>query len=676
MTTLGQLCLLVAMTCSGYAAFAAIVGARNEDRRLGRSAWGAALAAFAAISIVIMLLAYALVAKDFRFQYVTEYSDPLLPWHYSLSALWVGQAGSLLVWGWFIAVLAILFRWTSRQCPHELRELAFGVQMTYLVFLLAVMTFAADPMAPALTPGAKGEGLSPLLQHPAMLIHPPIVFLGYAAWGVPFALAVAALISGRLDAVWLSAARPWSLFAWATLGGGVLWGAEWAYEQLGWGGYWAWDPVENGSLMPWLTGTAFIHGLMTWRQGTLKKTTIFLVFATFALCNFATFLTRSGIFSSLHAFSKSPIGWMFLLWIAACLVGGALLVWRRKSQLVAEKPLASLWSREALVLLGIVALALLTAATLLGTLTGAVSSLFSATPIMVGLAFYNSVLIPTGLVLLVVVAAVPLVRWGVFPTRRQVRLLAITAAAGILIAIAALICGVRSPVGLCVAGLAGALLTSTFLALAAALITFRRDGSAVRQSVMNVLFDSFVRQRRSFAGLLVHLGFGCVAIGIAGSSLGSHESDLSMTRGESVEFQGRTIHYADLVQEDRRQQIVVAAQLEVQESAGANYTLQPAQVLYRPQNQWGTKVAIHSTFGGDFYVIMHGGSVANKIHLTLIDHPLMRWLWLGGWVGLVGVIIALWPQRQGQASKAGRAAAHAIVPRPHLAEFTAQVRRD
>ncbi len=193
---------------------------------------------------------------------------------------------------------------------------------------------------------------------------------------------------------------------------------------------------------------------------------------------------------------------------------------------------------------------------------------------------------------------------------------------------------------------------------------------------MNVLFDSFVRRRRGFAGLLVHLGFGCVAIGIAGSSLGSHETDLSMTRGESVEFQGRTIRYADLVQEDRRQQVVVAAQLEVQESAGSSYMLRPAQILYRPQNQWGTKVAIHSTFGGDFYVIMHGGSVANKIHLTLIDHPLMRWLWLGGWVGLVGVIIALWPQRQGQSSKAGRAAAHATVPRPHLAKFTAQVHRD
>ena len=251
-----------------------------------------------------------------------------------------------------------------------------------------------------------------------MLIHPPIVFLGYAAWGVPFALAAAALMSGRLNNAWLQQARPWSLFAWTTLGGGILLGAEWAYEQLGWGGYWAWDPVENGSLMPWLTGTALIHGLMTWRQGALKKTTLFLAIATFGLCNFATFLTRSGIFSSLHAFSQSPIGWMFLFWIAAFVVGGTLLILRRKKQLAAEKPLAALWSREALVLLGILALVLLTTVTLLGTLAGAISGLFSATPIMVGLAFYNNVLIPTGLVLLAVVAAVPLIRWGAGPTPR------------------------------------------------------------------------------------------------------------------------------------------------------------------------------------------------------------------------------------------------------------------
>ena len=664
MTSLGQLCLLTAMIGAGYAAFAAIVGARSKHRGLGQSAVAAAIVAVAALTVVVLLLAYALVTKDFRFEYVGQYSDPLLPWHYSLSALWVGQAGSLLVWGWFVAVLAVIFRFTSGHHvrmvggPRELGELAFGVQMTYFTFLLAMMIFAADPMAPSLTPGGRGEGLSPLLQHPAMLIHPPIVLLGYAAWGIPFALAVAALISGQLDETWLQQARPWSLLAWTTLGGGILLGAEWAYEQLGWGGYWAWDPVENGSLMPWLTGTAMIHGLMTWRQGLLKKTTLVLAITTFGLCNFATFLTRSGIFSSLHAFSQSPIGWMFLTWIAVFAVGCAVLILLRKSQLVAERPMAAPWSREALVLLGVVTLALLTAVTLLGTLAEPISGLFSATRILVGLTFYNNVLIPTGLVLLALVAAVPLLRWGAGPTRGQGRLLAVAAGVGLSAILVAIVCGVRSPIGLAVAGLAGTLVASTLLAV---LVTLRRDGNSSRGH--HVLMVGVM----STAGFLIHLGFGCMAIGIAGSSLGSRETDLSMTRGQTVAWEGRTIRYADLLQEDLHQNVVVSAQLEVNGPAGVSYTLRPAQILYRPQNQWGTKVAIHSTFGGDFYVIMHGGSQAKQIHLTLIDHPLMCWLWMGGWIALGGVVIAMLPKRQRREFNEDNLPGHAVIPRPHIA---------
>ena len=336
---------------------------------------------------------------------------------------------------------------------------------------------------------------------------------------------------------------------------------------------------------------------------------------------------------------------------------------RRKRELVAEKPLAALWSRESLVLLGILALVLLTTVTLLGTLAGAISGLFSAMPFVVGMAFYNNVLIPTGLVLLAVVAAVPLIRWGAGPTRDRIRLLAAAAVIGLLVTLAALVCGVRGPIGPIVAGLVGVLLASTFLAIAA-------DGQIGQsRQPWRSLLAAFARHRRSYAGFLIHLGFGCMAVGIAGSSLGSRESSLSMIRGQTVEWEGRTIRYADLIERDLRQKVVVAAQLEVKESAGAGYTLQPAQILYRPQNQWGSKVAIHSTFGGDFYVIMHGGSLAKKIHLTLIDHPLMRWLWVGGWVGLVGVTIAMWPERQRRGLETGRPLAHAVIPRPHLASF-------
>jgi cytochrome c-type biogenesis protein CcmF len=676
MTVVGQFCLLLAMVCSGYAAFAAILGARSNSRSLSRSAIYAAIIAFVALTAIVIILAHALVIKDFRFEYVTEYSDPLLPWHYSLSALWVGQAGSLLVWGWFVAALAMVFHIHSGRARRDecgLGTIAFGIQMTYLAFLLAIMIFAADPMAPALVPGAKGEGLSPLLQHPAMLIHPPIVFLGYAAWGVPFALAAAALIAGRLDTLWLQHARPWALFAWTTLGGGILLGAEWAYEQLGWGGYWAWDPVENGSLMPWLTGTALVHGLMTWKQGALKKTTLVLAIVTFGLCNFATFLTRSGIFSSLHAFSQSPIGWMFLIWIAVFAFGGTALIVYRRQQLAAERPLASFFSREALVLLGIISLSLLTAVTLVGTLTGAISGLFSKVPIVVGLAFYNNVLIPTGLVLLAVVAAVPLLRWGAGPSRERARTLMWTVGAGLIVASVAYLCGVRSIVGLLVTGLMTALAMATLLTIVVDVV---RGSGFSRISFGGRLKAVLRARRRSYGGFLVHLGFGCMAVGIAGSSLGSRETDLSMTRGQTIEWTGRTIRYVDLLQRDLKQKLVVEAHLEITEANGARYALLPAQHLFRPQNQWGTKVAIRSTFARDFYVILHGGSEASKIHLTLIDHPLIRWLWLGGWIGLVGVVIAGWPERKPGESTAGRRLSHQVIPAPHIVAFTQRVRKD
>ena len=306
MNTLGQLSLFVAFVASGYAAFVGIAGGRRR-RAIERSGVAAGLLGVAALTTVSLVLIHALLVKDFRFQYVAHYSSAELPWYYSLSAFWVGQAGSLLLWAWSLALVAVAFRFWPGRSMGPLVEPAFGLLMAYLCFLVAIMVFAADPMEPSMAVPQHGNGLSPLLQHPAMLIHPPIVFLGYALWAVPFALAIAAMASGRLDAQWLRAARPWALLAWAVLGAGILLGGLWAYEELGWGGYWGWDPVENGSLMPWLTGTALIHGLLGWQhRGVLKKTVVLLAIVTFGLCNFATFLTRSGIFSSLTPSASRP----------------------------------------------------------------------------------------------------------------------------------------------------------------------------------------------------------------------------------------------------------------------------------------------------------------------------------------------------------------------------------
>lgn len=667
MTSLGQLCLLSALVGSGYAAFACIAGSRSDHRLMVRSGvWAAFLAVFT-LTAATGLLAWALLTKDLHFQYVTEYSDPLLPWHYSLSAFWVGQAGSLLLWAWFVAVLAVAYRVGARRQQDELCDFAFGVLMACLCLLVTIMVFAADPMQPSLVARNSGAGLAASLQHPAMLAHPPIVFLGYAAWGIPFALALAALATGRLDGAWVRQARPWALFAWAVLGGGILIGAYWAYEELGWGGYWSWDPIENGSLLPWLTGTALIHCLMTWQyRGVFKKTALLLAIATFALCHFATFLTRSGIFSSLHAFSQSPIGWMFLLWMLALVVGGIALVAWRRSALVAQTPISSLSSRESLVLIATVALLLLATVILVGTLTVPLSGILSNSKIAVGAALYNHALIPIGLVLLAALAAAPLARWGTSPTGSQKKALALAAGVGAIAVAAAIVYGLRHFVALAVTGL----VVFSIVAAAGALVMDSRARKSLRLWLRPG--SALIANRRQYAGFLIHLGFGCLAIGVAGSSLGHREHQAAMAKGDTVEWAGRHIRYLDLIQRDLPDKCVVEAQLEVFDNGALPYTLLPARHLHKLQNQWTTEVAIHSAWSSDFYTIIEGGKERDTVRVTFIENPMMRWLWLSGWISIAGAVIGLWPtgqraRRQPEVPSTRRAA---VVPRPHRAAVT------
>ncbi len=711
MRVLGEICLLAAFVASGFAAFACPAGAARQHRRVRLAGLWAAAVSVLGLSVVTAVLAWALYRKDFAFAYVAQYSSALLPWHYSLSALWVGQSGSLLLWAWLLGLVALVFRcWpptvalslrerkslrlrsaavlpaTSRSpvsrkpvpasrpdaatCHASLRDYAFGVLMGYLCFLTAVMVFAADPMEASLSAVREGDGLSPLLQHPAMLIHPPVVFLGYALWTAPFALATAAVASGRLDVHWVRQARPWALLAWSVLGVGILLGADWAYEELGWGGYWGWDPVENGSLIPWLTGTALIHAMLAWqRVGALKRTAIGLAFATFALCNFATFLTRSGVFSSLHAFSTSPIGWLFLVLMIGLATGGVTGLIMRHSSLASWQTIRSAISREALVLVATVCLLLLAAAAVAGTLSAAVSVLICGQAIMVGPAFYNGVLIPAGLTLLLTTALAPLLRWGQGPSAAQKKWLIGSAGAGGLATAAAVVCGVDHPIGLAVAGLAA----FASAAFAGAVIV---DGTygATRRFGRGVLRN--LRQgRRQYAGFLVHLGLICLAIGVTGSSLGKREQGFTVTEGETVEWAGRGIRVARVQERKLPDKLVGEAVLEVSRGGRLEATLVPAQHYHLLQEQWTTEVAIQSTWAGDFYAILHSGTEDGKLYLTFVENPLMRWLWLGGAVMVLGAAIQLWPSWGKSARQAGGktpdgtrkpepASARQIVPSP------------
>ena len=605
MTTFGQLCLLAAFVASGYAAFACFVGWKCQHRLLQRAGIGAGVVGFLLLTLVSAILAEALLTQDFRFAYVAQYSSRLLPWYYALSAFWVGQAGSLLFWAWSVGILAMIYRFWPRRTPSPLREPAFAILMAYQCFLVAIMVFGADPMQPSLVIPREGGGLSPLLQHPAMLLHPPVVFLGYAGCTIPFALAVAALLSGRLDAAWVRDARPWAFFTWTVQGIGILVGAYWAYEELGWGGYWSWDPVENGSLIPWLTATAMIHAAMVYRQrGALKRTTIVLAVATFAACNFAAFLTRSGIFSSLHAFSQSPIGWMFLLLIAALVVAAAAPLVQRRVAMRPDSPISGLLAKEGVATASVFALILLAAAVFVGTVSLPVSQVFFPHKVLVGAGFYNGVLIPMGLLLLAAMAAAPLLRWGAPPETKQVKAILLAAGAGVMAAGLAWLGGLRHPLAMAVVGLA----VMTAIAVAASWVLDARQRIAssnlpLRDSPATALRN----RRRTYAGYAMHLGLACLAVGVAGSSLGTQQHEATLSKGESIGWAGRNIRFVGVLQHRLPEKLVVQAELEVTADGNAPYTLRPAQEYYFLQNEWSTEVAIHSTWSGDFYTILHSG---------------------------------------------------------------------
>jgi cytochrome c-type biogenesis protein CcmF len=637
MRDVGELCLLLALVCSGYGAFVGI------PCRIWSASWAQRAGILCGIVTVVCLsgamviLGRALLIRDFQYEYVANYSSKLLSWQYALSALWVGQAGSLLLWAWWLSLVTLLFRLLPTR-DALLRDSAFGILLANVLFLISILIFAADPFKPTLSPPREGLGLSPLLQHPVMLIHPPVIFLAYALWSIPCALAMGGLIHKRLEGTWTEIVRPWAMAAWTVLGSGLLLGADWAYEVLGWGGYWGWDPVENGSFLPWLTGTGLIHALMAWRhRQCLKKTAVGLAIVSCALCNFATFLTRSGIFSSVHAFSTSPIGWMFLGFMALLLLGGLTLMVRRREGLRPERMAGNLLAREHLVLLSAMLILALVLVILAGTLVNPLSPVVFGRSIVVDTALYTNVFIPVGLSVLALTAIVPLTRWGGPPRSWQRRVLWINLGTGCLVAATVFILGQQGAIA---SGLIG-ILTVVGSSTVAALIhdAWRREPACLRRGVLQAVYHG----RRQYAGYVIHLGLAFLAIGIAGSALRTRRTDVVMSRGEEISWAGRQIRLVGLEQHLHADKAIAEAVLQVMEGRRTPAIIKPARHLHRLQNEWTTAVAIHSTWGGDFYTILNGGPGGGKADLTLVENPMMRWIWLGGICAVLGAALGIWP---------------------------------
>ncbi len=644
MSTLGSFCLLLAFILSAYTVIAFVLGVKSKSRKWIKSGQNTVFAITGLLSLAVIVLIYAFIVHNFQIQYVAEHSSKSLPILYRLSAFWAGQEGSLLLWGWLLAVFASLVLLQNRRRNRELIPYVLAVMMGVSLFFLGLLVFVDRPFQELAFLPADGMGLNPLLQNPGMILHPPTLYLGYVGFTVPFAFALAALLTGRLGDIWIKSTRRWTLFSWFFLGIGNLLGAQWAYVELGWGGYWAWDPVENASLLPWLVATAYLHSVMIQeRRGMLKVWNMVLIILTFALTIFGTFLVRSGILTSVHSFAVSPLlGGLFLSFIAGVLIVSFVLLVNRLSSLKGDNELDSLLSRESTFLFNNLILLGATFAIFWGTIFPLVSEAVRGVKITVGPPFYNQVMVPIGLVLLLLTGICPLISWrrasGKNLRRNFLFPLIVAAIGGIVI----LAWGVRHPYALI------SFILSIFVA-ATIVIEFVRGTKARRkmrgEGHLKAFFNLTRGNKRRYGGYIIHIGIVLLFVGITGSSAFKVEKIETLAKGESLTIQNYRLEYENLSTYPTESKEVTMVTLSVYREGKKLGTLRPEKNLYRNQEQPTTEVAIRSTLREDLYVILSQYDQDGRVTFKVLVIPLVMWMWIGGFVLTAGAIIVMWPDK-------------------------------
>ncbi len=641
-----------AMALTGIVSVYTVVALMLSVRR-GNPAWqesgrnGVLLAAVAGTTSVLALI-YLLLSRDFSIRYVAGHVDTHLPLGYTISALWAGQEGSLLLWLWLLTCFGAVLLSQRLALGQPLASYALAVVGVAQAFLAVVLLLVSNPFARTGVALAEGQGLNPLLQNFWMIVHPPVVFAGYAAYTIPFALALAGLAAGRLDRAWLGIVRRWTLLAWILLGAGILMGAWWAYQELGWGGYWGWDPVENSSLLPWLTGTALLHSLMMQeRRGAFTVWNLWLIVLTFGLCNFATFITRSGLIQSVHAFGQSSLGYYFMAFIILCFLALVILLHRHRGDLPNGGELGNLFSRE----MGLFVSNLLFLGTalivLVGTLFPSLAEFLVGRQGTLDISFYERSVGPLAQILVLAIGICPWLAWGGVSADRLRRDLLAPALFALLVTAILFLIGVRQSLALiafAICAFVGASLL--LLYVRDALARRRNTGEALPQALGGLI----ARNRRRYGGHLVHLGIVLIAVGITGSSLYKSEVQVALAPGESVSAQSYTVTYRDLVQDQTPSSRRISAQLDISRTPGGRRqtSLWPRQEYFFSTQQWVTEVAIRSTLREDLYVILAGVEDDGLASFRLLVNPLVVWLWIGGAVLLLGGAIAWWPARLGR----------------------------
>jgi cytochrome c-type biogenesis protein CcmF len=698
----GAICLAAALAICVYGIGASLYGARAGRRDYVASGRRSVYALAGVLAVAMAILQAAFVRSDFSFELVATHSSTTTPLFYRLTAVWSSQEGSLLLWVLLLALWSSAILFLTRRRLREVAPYATAVLLGFGAFFCGLLVFLESPFSTLAAPPGEGAGLNPLLRHPSMMIHPPMLYSGYTLFAVPFAFAVGALVTRRLGAEWIRATRPFTLAAWFLLGMGIMLGARWSYMELGWGGYWAWDPVENASLMPWLTGTAFLHSVMIQeKRGMLKVWNVSLVLATGVLAILGTFLVRSGILESIHAFGASTLGIPFLALIVAMIGGSIALVSSRAESLRSEHRLDSLLSREAAFLLNNLVLVALCFVVFWGTFFPLISEALTGDEASVGPPWFDRYVTPLALILVLLSGIGPLIAWRRATAANLRRNFALPAGAAALALVALVAAGVT--------GSPPALLMFAFAAFVLAAVgqEFRRGVSArramSRDSVPAALVALVRRNRRRYGGYTVHVGIAVLFVGVAASSAFQSQRLVELRPGQTERIEGYAITYerptSRLVaaSNGRLERIDLGARLQVRRGDGPAQTLDTYK-SYFPSTSPGlgpvsrffegeatTEVGLRAGVRRDLWTAVapdigrllprieqgdkvftdatelsaedRGAFLAEALRglsrsytdspppatFRLIASPLVSWIWLGALIVFAGAAIALWP---------------------------------
>jgi cytochrome c-type biogenesis protein CcmF len=662
MANFGNFCLLFALCLSLYALVAALIGASQRQHRIVRSAEHAVYAATGIITLAFGSLLYLLIANDFSTSHVANASSRDLPLLYKFSAIWGAHDGSMLLWVLFTALFCAIVVFQNRSRFRDMMPYVIAVLMFDLCFFLALNLFLSNPFTQlvqvspdgamqAFLP-ADGRGLNPLLQYWAMVIHPPILYLGFIGFLVPFAFAIAALATKQLGDTWIRTTRRWTLLTWLLLGAGLILGGKWAYVVLGWGGYWAWDPVENSSLMPWLVSTAFLHSVIVQeRRGMLKVWNVVLVALTYLLGIFGTFITRSGVVTSVHAFADSKLGGFFIYFMACVLIASLWLIVERRAYLKSDRRLDSILSRESAFLFNNLVFVIACFAVLWGTMFPVLSEWIRKTKITVGPPFFNNINVPIGLLLLLLTGVGPLFAWRKtsFSSLKKAFLWPVVFSA--VACIALLAGGMRRfyPV-VCLT-----LCIFVFVTILEEFYKGARIRMATRgEGFLAALANLTLRNKRRYGGYIVHFGVVLIFVGLSGNAF-NREVNQQLSTGQEMQIGGYSLKMAGFRQGEAKNYRYDQVTLEAYKDGKLVDTLRPEQRIFKTgENQTLTTVALHSNPREDLYVVFAGISGDSMVcQIKAYVNPLVFWLWFGSAVMFGGAFITLLPDKGSKRSAVG-----------------------